>query len=105
MSLVLKPHIKEMSRSEIEQFISIVQARRLAAAVTYHQTRLEKYRKLSQKQKERLEKRRQMLGKALDACEKAIDTVELRLQQVEEAEHESGILETQADDLAEKLEE
>lgn len=95
--------IHELTREELEDFIATVQARRLAAAVVFFETKTEKLEKLNHKQRDRIMKQRDLLGKNLASLERLIETVEFRVQQIHELETEAGLVDEQIDNLNEAM--
>jgi len=88
--LVLRPTLGDLDRSEVEQYITIVRAKRMAATVEYFAT---KNRKLELKQGavwDRVNKKLEMLHKEIAGLERAEQKVDDRLAEIQELmnEHE-----------------
>ena len=90
--LVLRPTLGDLDRSEVEQYITIVRAKRMAATVEYFAT---KNRKLELRQGavgDRINKKIEMLRKALVALERAEQRVDDYLGEIQELQNEHGQL-------------
>lgn len=88
--LVLRPTLGDFSREEIEKFLEVVRAKRMAATVEYFAT---KNRKIELKQGavgQRIEKQVEMLGKEIARLEEYEEKVAVRLNAIQELmnEHE-----------------
>lgn len=88
--LVLLPTLGDLDRAEVEQYIGVIRAKRMAATVEYFAT---KNRKLELKQGaigERINKQLEMLHKELAALERGEQKVSDRLATIQELmnEHE-----------------
>lgn len=86
--LVLRPTLHDLNREGIENYLTIVRAKRMAATVEYFQT---KNRKLELRQDalgERIKKQVELLDKDLLALERCEERVESRLGAIQELENE-----------------
>lgn len=90
--LVLRPTLGDLDRSDVEKYMTIVRAKRMAATVEYFAT---KNRKLELRQGavgERINKKIEMLHKALVALERAEQRVDDYLGEIQELQNEHGQL-------------
>lgn len=90
--LVLRPTMGDLNRADVEQYITTVRAKRMAATVEYFAT---KNRKLELRQGavgDRINKKIEMLHKALIALERAEGRVDDYLAEIQELQNEHGQL-------------
>lgn len=97
--LVLVPSIKDLTREEYEGFIEGAQARRLAAAVVYFETKATKLGKVSEHFQLRIEKQREMLGKQIARIEYDLEKMQQRVDAIHQLEQEAGLVGDQLDEL------
>jgi hypothetical protein len=86
--LVLRPTLGDLERSAVEEYITAVRAKRMAATVEYFAT---KNRKLELRQgavSERINKKIEMLHKAIVALERAEGRVDDYLAEIQELQNE-----------------
>lgn len=90
--LVLRPTLGDLDRSEVERYITVIRAKRMAATVEYFAT---KNRKLELRQGavgDRINKQIEMLHKELSSLERAEQKVSDRLAAIQELTNEHGQL-------------
>jgi adenine specific DNA methylase Mod len=92
MPLILSPSFDEQTREQIESYISAVQARRMFAAIEYHQGKAEKLDSEAGKLEARIARQYDMLKKEIDRMEKAEQAVTDRLQNILNIRNELGLV-------------
>lgn len=93
MPLVLAPSYDEHTREQIEAHVSAVQARRMVAAIDYHNGVKAKLAHESEKIQQRVARQYEMLGKELERLEAAENKVLARLETLEALRQEIGLIE------------
>lgn len=89
--MYLHKELEGMSRQELEDHITAKRARRLAAAVVYHEGRNLKLNTLADKLSRRLTAQFTMLAKELDSADKALAKIDKRLISIEAMKAEIGL--------------
>lgn len=91
MPLVLAPSYDDHTREQIEAHLEQVRARRMVAAIDYHNGINEKLTHESDKIQRRIAKEYEMLGKELENLEKYECKVQDRLTKLETMRQELGL--------------
>lgn len=91
MPLVLHPDLERISRLDLEAHLSLVQMRRLSAAVLYYQGQNAKLEAKVDQLDRRLAGKYEMLGKALATLDKAIEKVMKYKDEIEQIKGERGL--------------
>ncbi|HEY6020879.1 MAG TPA: hypothetical protein VIY48_13560 [Candidatus Paceibacterota bacterium] len=92
MPLVLAPSFDEHTRAEIEAHLDAVRARRMVAAIEYHQGAANKLQHESDKINAKIARQYEMLRKELLAMEKAELKVQDRLELMDHMLNEVGLV-------------
>lgn len=92
MPLVLAPSFDDHTREEVEAHLDLVRVRRIAAAMEYQQTRLNKLEVEDAALRSKLFRNYQQLGKALERLDKDIERVESYLANCVNVKNELGLV-------------
>lgn len=87
-TLILRPTLGDFDRAGIEEFLSIVRAKRMAATVEFFQSKNQKLQKRQEALGGRFEKALEMLDKELTQLDRIADKVDARLAMLQELENE-----------------
>lgn len=93
MPLELVKSVHEMDRAELEALISVVQAKRMTAAVHYHAGVNAKLDHLATVARRKVESKRELLGKAIEGLDKALDRVTRYVDDLQILMHEYELAE------------
>lgn len=91
MPLILAPSFDEHTREQVEAHVAEVQARRMLAAIEYHQGKETKLQHESDKIQARIARQYELLKKELDALDKAENKVQDRLAGLTHLLNELGL--------------
>ena len=92
MPLQMVPDLAALSREQVEAHLEQVRARRMVAALHYHEGKNAKYAMESDKIKRKMRGQNEMLGKELSSLDKAIERVEKRLAAITTLDTELGLV-------------
>lgn len=90
--LTLQPAITQLTRAEYEEHLEAVRARRMIAAIEYHEGKNAKYQHEADRIQRRMKGQNEMLGKEIMTLDKAIEKVEKRLATIANMDNELGIV-------------
>lgn len=93
MPLELVKSVRDLSRAELEALISVVQAKRMTAAIHYHAGVSAKLDHLSTVARRRVESKREVLGKAIETLDKTLDRVMRYVGELQVLMHEYDLAE------------
>lgn len=92
MPLTLYPSIDSLTREELEAHITAKRARRLRAAIEYHEGRNAKLSHESDKIQRKMKQQYDMLAKEIAIFDKASDKIDKRLATIEALKAELGLV-------------
>lgn len=85
--LFLVPSMGQLSREELENFLSSVRARRLEAAVIYQETRNAKLSRQAEIHRRKINSKADLLEKDLARLDTLVEKIEKRLEEIQIMEH------------------
>lgn len=92
MPLILQPLFTEQSRSQLENYLTVVRARRLAVAAEFYETKNQKIEHLSDKMQRRMQGMIESMNRDLDNLDRLIEKCEDRAQKLIGLQQEVGLL-------------
>ena len=92
MPLILQPALPDQTRAEVEAHLEAVRARRMVAAIAYHEGKNAKYRNESDRIQRQMKSQYEQLGKEIAALDKNIEKVETRVAKITAMDTNLGIV-------------